>query len=213
MTEVATIAFKEAFRLTINEKFDKKISPSELLKNSEKVGLSGDFREIAKIKSEVSSEEASRAFLPRDGGEWSGEIGDSIWLPNRDEIPKRPPNNEKTWGEILDENGVEGIEFKDGEPDFSKVSEATVEIQDFTVDRNANFTQADEKLADQWTSESKDGKTWTPQDVKEYRKENNLSWHERSDMKTLDLVSQEIHGNIPHSGGISALKNSQNQTA
>ena len=213
MTEVATIAFKEAFRLTINEKFDKKISPSELLKNSEKVGLSGDFREIAKIKSEVSSEEASRAFLPRDGGEWSGEIGDSIWLPNRDEIPKRPPNNEKTWGEILDENGVEGIEFKDGEPDFSKVSEATVEIEEFTGDRNANFTQADEKLADQWTSESKDGRTWTPQDVKEYRKENNLSWHERRDKKTLDLVPQEIHGNIPHSGGISALKNSQNQTA
>ncbi|MDE6978879.1 MAG: HNH endonuclease, partial [Helicobacter sp.] len=64
-----------------------------------------------------------------------------------------------------------------------------------------------EKLAEQWTIENKEGKEWSAQDVREYRKENNLTWHERSDMKTLDLVPQEIHGNVPHSGGISACKN------
>lgn len=90
------------------------------------------------------------------------------------------------------------------------MSEGTVEIDDFSTDRNSNFTQADEQLAEKWTEEGKDGKEWSPQDIKEYRKENNLSWHERSDMKTIDLVPQEVHGNVPHSGGISAVKNKNN---
>lgn len=149
-------------------------------------------------------------MLPKENGEWSGEVGNSIWFPDRDYIPKRPPGNKKTWGKILDEYGIEGIRFKDGEPDFSTIAEANVEIGDFSTDRNANFTQADEKLAQKWSIENKEGKQWTPEDVAEYRKENKLSWHERSDMKTLDLVPQEIHGNIPHSGGISAKKGELN---
>jgi len=210
MVEIATTVLKEAAKekltnIFINE-VNKNMTPNELLSKSEKNGIAGNNKEINSIKSEIEKFKLMNNFLPREGGEWNGEEGNSIWKPNRDEIPKRPPGNEKTWGEILDKYEIEGIEFKDGEPDFSPVSEGTVEIEDFTEDRNANFTQADEKLAEQWTKEGKDGKEWSAQDVKNYRKENNLTWHERSDMKTLDLVPQEIHGNIPHSGGISAIK-------
>lgn len=216
MIEIATL-LKEVSKVSMNEtsfsEIDKKMSPIELLKKSESGGLSGKFEEITKMKFEISKIEISRSFLPKEGGNWTGESGNSTWLPNRDEIPKRPPDNEKTWGEILDQYEIEGVDFKDGEPDFTTTSEGTVEIEDFTEDRNVNFTQADEKLAEQWTAEGKDSKEWTAQDIKEYRKENNLSWHERSDMKTLDLTPQEVHGNIPHSGGISALKNSQNSDA
>ncbi len=201
----------ESFKSSFDE-INKKMSPLELLKNSENLGISGNKLEINQIKLEVLNYEVKNGFLPKEGGVWSGEAGDSIWIPNKDEIPKRPPGNEKTWGEILKKYEVDGIEFINGEPDFTSTSEGTVEIEDFTEDRNANFTQADEKLAEQWTIELKDGKEWGPQDIKEYRKENQLSWHERSDMKTLDLTPQEVHGNVPHSGGISALKNSQNQT-
>lgn len=197
----------ENFKLSFDE-INKKMSPSELLKSSESLGISGDKLEVEQIKQEING--LKSGFLPKEGGEWCGKAGDSTWLPNEEEIPKRPLGNEKTWGEILKKYEVDGIEFKDGEPDFTPFSEGTVEIEDFTDDRNANFTQADEKLAEQWTAEGKDGKEWTAQDIKEYRKENQLSWHERSDMKTLDLTPQEVHGNVPHSGGISALKNSQN---
>jgi hypothetical protein len=31
-------------------------------------------------------------------------------------------------------------------------------------------------------------------------------WHERQDGKRIDLLCHDIHGNIPHSGGISANK-------
>lgn len=211
MLEIAATVLKETVKDTFVNEVNKQMTPKELLSKSEKNGISGSSNEIANIKSEVDKFEKTNNFLPENGGEWSGDKGKSTWEPNRDEIPKRPPGNEETWGEILDKYEIDGIEFKDGEPDFSTISEGTVEIEDFSTERNENFTQADENLAEQWTSEGKDGKEWSPQDIKEYRKENNLSWHERSDMKTMDLTPQEVHGNVPHSGGISAAKNSLSQ--
>lgn len=146
------------------------------------------------------------SFLPESGGAWTGEKGNSTWIPDDDTTPKKHNPDGRTWGEIKADHDIAGINFKDGEPDFSEVSEATVEIEDFTEDRNKNFTQADEQCAKKWTAEKKDDREWTPSDVREYRKENNLSWHERSDQKTMDLVPSIVHGNIPHSGGISAAK-------
>ncbi len=215
MIDVAITAVKETVKESTKETFKnevgKKMSPNELLTNSDGIGISGSSKEVADIKKEIYSFEKMNNYLPENGGEWSGEKGNSIWKPDRDQIPGKPQGNETTWGEILDRQEIDGIEFKDGEPDFSTTAEGTVEIDDFSDDRNANYTQADETLAEQWTEENKDGKIWTAQDIKEYRKENDLSWHERSDMKTMDLVSQDVHGNISHSGGISAIKDIQNQ--
>ena len=145
--------------------------------------------------------------IPLTGGKWTEEPGNSKWKPDRNIIPKQPYGNEKSWGKILDEYGIDGIEFKDGEPDFTPVSQGSVEIKDFTSNRDDNFYQADQKLAEQWNQEKKEGKdNWTISDVRQYRKREKLTWHERSDMKNMDLVPQEVHGNIPHSGGISKKK-------
>lgn len=145
--------------------------------------------------------------IPQSGGVWSGEPGNSKWIPNRDETPKQPYGNEKTWGEILDKNDIDGIDFKDGEPDFTPVSDGSVEIKDFTTDRDDNFYQADQNLAQQWNKENKNGKNdWSISDIRKYRKDEKLTWHERSDMQNMDLVPQEVHGNIPHTGGISKKK-------
>ena len=145
--------------------------------------------------------------IPQNGGVWSGEPGNSKWIPNKEDIPKQPYGNEKTWATILEEHGIDGIEFKEGEPDFTPVAEGSVEIEDFTTNRDDNFFQADQNLAQKWNQESKNGKNdWSISDIRQYRKEKKLTLHERSDMKNMDLVAQEIHGNIPHSGGISKKK-------
>ena len=145
--------------------------------------------------------------IPQSGGTWSGEPGNSTFMPDRDIIPKQPYGNERTWGEILDENDIDGIVFKEGEPDFSTLSKGTVTIEDFTTQRDDNFYQADQNLANQWNQENKSEKNdWSISDIRKYRKEEKLTWHERSDMQNMDLVSQEVHGNIPHSGGISKKK-------
>jgi hypothetical protein len=139
-------------------------------------------------------------FIPRSGGDWKGNPGDSDWKPDRDKKPENPKTNPegKTWGEILDKYGIERIPFKDGEPDFSEVSKGTVEIDDFSEDRDDNFDAADEKLAEQ--------RGCTKEEVRKWRQEHRYTWHERGDMKTMDKVPTEVHGNVPHEGGISAKK-------
>ncbi|QAB14616.1 HNH endonuclease [Hydrogenovibrio thermophilus] len=144
--------------------------------------------------------------LPVSNGEWKGDVGNSTWCPNDGYTPQKHNPDNLTWAEIKEKFGIEGIEFKDGEPNFSTISEASVGVVDFSTDRKLNFMQADEQLAEKWTQEAKDGKEWTPSDVAEYRKANGLSWHERSDQKIMDLVPSLVHGNVPHSGGISAAK-------
>ncbi|MCK3655395.1 hypothetical protein A4G19_06410 [Pasteurellaceae bacterium Macca] len=159
---------------------------------------------------EFSSTEKN--YLPKENGEWSGKEGDSVWKPDEDFIPKKDNPNELTWEEIKDKYDIDGIPFKDGEPDFSEVKVGEVEIEDFTSDRSKNFPQADAKLAETWTKEGKDGKVWTAQEVKVYRQQNGYTWHECKDCKTMQLVPKEVHNNIPHSGGISEAKKKEGAT-
>lgn len=131
-----------------------------------------------------------------DRGEWEGERGESVFSPCDLEIKK-----------ILEKYGVDGIAYKDGIPDFSEVSESTVEIDNMTENRAENFKQCDEKCAEQWNKEARDGRTdWTARDVAQWRKENGYSWHERNDMKTCDLIPAKINDYFGHLGGVSECK-------
>lgn len=161
--------------------------------------------EVEKLDVKIKFEKAS--LIPRSGGEWTGEPGDSVFIPDRNVEPgdRNGTNPEhKTWGEILDKYGIEGIPFNDGEPDFSEVAKGEVQIDDFSEDRASNFDQADEKLAEQ--------RGCTPEEVAQWRKENKYTWHECKDCQTMQKVPTEIHGNISHSGGISECK-SRNKAA
>lgn len=150
--------------------------------------------------------EVPKTRLPESNGQWTGEPGNSKFIPDGDYTPpekSRNPENpysnpeNKTWNEILDKYDIDGIDFKDGFPDFSKVAEATVEIEDFetggTKAKDNNFTKADIELAAQ--------RGCTPEEIRNERKENNYTWHECEDKKTMLLVPNEVHANIPHNGG------------
>ena len=88
--------------------------------------------------------------------------------------------------------------MKDGRPDFSEISKGRVEIDDFSDNRRKNFVQADERLAEQ--------KGCQPSEVRQWRMDNKYTWHEDADCKTMLKVPSEVHGNIPHDGGISEIK-------
>lgn len=144
--------------------------------------------------------------LPRNGGEWSGAPGDSEWKPDSDTIPgdRNGTNPEdKSWQEIMEQYDFKGISFEDGRPDFSEVSKGDVEIDDFSDNRRKNFVQADEKLAEK--------KGCLPSEVRQWRTDNKYTWHEEADCKTMLKVPSEVHGNIPHDGGISEMKNQKNE--
>lgn len=160
---------------------------------------------VEKLDIKINFEKNS--LIPRTGGKWTGEPGNSTWIPDPERIPpeksgnpERPYSNPENlpWKEILKKYGIDGIEFKDGEPDFSEISRGSVEIDDFTDDRSSNFEQADEKMAEQ--------RGCSPEEVEQWRKEHNYTWHECSDCKTMQKVPNEVHANVPHSGGVSEYK-------
>lgn len=131
-----------------------------------------------------------------DRGDWSGGRGESEFSPSDGEIRG-----------ILDKYGADRISYTDGVPDFSEVSESTVEIGNMTENRAENFRQCDEKCAGQWSQEGRGGRTdWTARDVKEWRQENGYSWHERNDMKTCDLVPTKVNDYFGHLGGVSECR-------
>lgn len=144
---------------------------------------------------------------PKNGefGYWDGERGESKFTPSA-ETEKGRAGIEK-----LAEYGMDGIEYKNCEPDYSRCSEGTVRIDNMTEFRASNFAQADEKLAEQWNAKSKDGRTdWSAEDVDKWRNESKLSWHECCDTQTMHLVSRDIHGAdtsvFTHSGGVAECK-------
>lgn len=144
-------------------------------------------------------------------GKWEGERGESLF------IPTEQTESGKLAIEKLKEHGLEGIHYENAEPDFSKCAESTVTIENMTEERYdktvegqtlyGNFAQADEACARVWNSVGKEGRVnWEARDVKNWRQEQNFSWHERSDMKTMDLIPREIHSYFNHSGGVAECK-------
>lgn len=155
------------------------------------------------------TERVSGCPIDGHGGHWDGIRGNSTWYPDRDEVPKSPKTNPDglTWGQILDKYGIDGIPFKDGEPDFSEVSKGEVEIDNFSENRygkGGNFDQACEKLAEQ--------RGCTKEEVKAWMNDNKYTWHEKSDCKTMQKVPTEVHGNVRHEGGISEIKSQQSES-
>ncbi len=169
---------------------DKPLSQNELRSKVE-----GSFAE-AKLKKEYNHENcmfSSKERLERTptNGKWSGVEGNSVFSPDREDAK-----------EILKEKGLDGIRYIDSEPVFNKVAEATVKIDGMTDKCSINFSKADTKLAEQWNQEAKDNKTdWKSRDVRNYREDQKLTWHERCDTKTMDLVPTPIHEVCTHIGG------------
>ena len=135
---------------------------------------------------------------PIENGEWTDERGNSKWCPDKDYVPKKVNPEGKTWSEILGKHGIDNVNFKDGEPDFSCISKGTIEINNFSDNRSDNFDKADIELAKRHGC--------SPGEVRKWRKENSYTWHECKDMKTMEKVPSIIHNNISHSGGISEAK-------
>ena len=133
------------------------------------------------------------------GGHWEGDVGQSDYV--LDEPIKFPNGTE-----------VKKITYNNGVPDFSRYAEAEVNIPQMTEHRwtengvKGNFQQADEELAKIWTKSRHQGRSWTASDVRTYRTDNSLSWHEMSNMESMQLVPREIHGKFQHFGGVAECK-------
>lgn len=119
---------------------------------------------------------------------------------------KPPPDPELK--QILDKAGIDGIQYKNGVPDFSPVSKSELEIEYMvggkekmgTKAREMNFAQADKKLAEQLNNSPELARDFgmepggiTEKDIRNFRKKNKYTWHELSDCKTIQLVPSKIN--------------------
>lgn len=200
-----------------------------------KAGVEGGVKQIGKIKISNPGRVGTKAKLPVDvstpdvtykniprTGKYDGIPGDSLYHPNPKAVPSNPKVNPhgKTNARILKENGMkDGIPFEKGYPDFSPASKATVDIEKMGTIRSVNMGRADSLLAQQ-VREGKVGsaiernlqkmgvdlKKATKGDISRMRKEFGLTWHEHQNKHTMQLIQKELHGTVPHKGGISALK-------
>lgn len=189
---------------------------SEMTVNGEKIGIedSGDIKQhegTSEISVLINPDEMGNLNIdysrtPESNGHWDGERGDSTWIPDGDYTPPgkgkdtdTPYNNpdDLSWSEICGKYGIDGIPFENGYPVFSEISKGTIEIDGFETGGNVakthNFSKADIAMAEQHGC--------TPEEVREWRKENNYTWHECEDKKTMQKVPNEVHANIPHDGG------------
>lgn len=174
----------------------------------ESMGI-GENTDTPKKYYSTYEERINRAPVEKpERGHYEGERGESKFIPS-DET-----ENGRKAIEKLTEKGLDGIEYRNAEPDFSKCAEATVRIKHMTENRydygdedgirqKGNYTQANIKCAEMWNEIEKDGRSdWSGRDVEKYRVSNGLSWHECCDTKTMQLLPREIHEYFRHSGGV-----------
>lgn len=120
--------------------------------------------------------------------------------------------------ELLKNYNIDGIEYKNAEPYFEVCAEAVVCIDSMSMNRNnysdsfgipklGNFAQADIACAKMWNEQKRDGRTnWDGREVRMYRKKFGLTWHEKSDTKTMIMMKSEINLFFNHTGGCSECR-------
>lgn len=132
-------------------------------------------------------------------GEWKGEIGESEFVL-KDPIV------------LPDGTKITSVTYKNGVPDFSPYRIAEVKISKMTDNRDkagGNYEQADEALAKQWNISKRENRTnWTGDDVRKYRENYpvKLTWHEMSNMESMQLVPFDVNNTFKHYGGVAEYK-------
>lgn len=130
---------------------------------------------------------------PKDKEQWLVERGESKCISFDPKV-----------NEILARYGLDGIEYKNGIPDFSKLAwGGNVEIEGMrgglnkkalTKARKYNFKKAYEALSQKTGVSVKE--------LQSIKEDFNLTWHECNDRKTMQLIPTEINGNFGHLGGV-----------
>ena len=99
------------------------------------------------------------------------------------------------------EGGQEFVSYnRSAEPDFTPFAKVEVQISNMSEERYKNFSSANEKLLK--TDWAKERNLVSKSDIKKYCSQNQLTWHEKSNGITMQLVPTRINANYGHSGGV-----------
>lgn len=189
---------------TIDVNMDEVITSAEesnarLDEMEEILGSSFDSTVDSAIKSMLDKSVISDKLPSGSKGEWiSGEKGNGVY--------KLDPNAVFTCGKVtmtgaeIGEKYGDCVEYKGNEPDFSNVAVnnefvSTVNVTRMPTNRKESYRIAEEECA------KRSGKSIS--EVRRYMSENNLTWHETADRKSIMAVPSIINAAFDHTGGIS----------
>lgn len=163
------------------------------------------------IVRDIVDQNVSKSVLPTNG-EWSDETkaGNSDFLLSDDAEIKWNKNGShsctgKELKEWMEENyGVSSVSYSHKEPDFSPFEDK--DIGEIVVDKmstertgeSGTFKQAEEIAAERMNI--------SVPELREYMSENELTWHECGDRRTIRAIPTRINSAYKHSGGISIEK-------
>lgn len=165
-------------------------------------GLEG-YIKYQKFNTPYTKYEERLTQVPQENrGHWTGKRGESDFVLDKPIEVLKPDGTKLT---------IDRITYKNAVPDFSPYQEAQVKIPSMTNNRTANFSQADEALAEIWDKSNHLDRTWKARDVSNYRSENHLTWHEMSNMESMQLVPTDVNQTFTHFGGVAEYNAMLNQ--
>lgn len=151
--------------------------------------------------------------------------GTYYWRPDPNAVFKG-----KRVGDILKKYDISEIEFRDGYPNFPpQTILLEIGLTDLlSAKRSSNFAEAGRIVIEDALLGTQ-GALTTPEfnnmvaaymaklgkpnkwfenktQVKQFISDSKLTWHEREDMATMQLIPQEVHSLIAHDGGVSNAK-------
>lgn len=145
--------------------------------------------------------ETERATVQTPSGTKVGEVGQRS-MQGPEKIGRNMPLNYEYTNSVYSFEGKdaqlhtkypEGVRFDSaGFPDFSPHAKETVEI-DMKGNYTTDFTEANKKA----------GLSETP---------DNFTWHHHQDCATMQLVPDDLHAGVDHTGGCAILRNREKET-
>lgn len=194
---------------------DMKYREDPLLEQQRYDEMPDDIRQILDRYQRIRYSNSGYNHTPKSGGTWDGERGNSVFHPDRDIRPKDKgySNMEnKTWGQILEENNIDGIRYINGEPDFSPIAKMQTtmdfetEISDLAKQQLLSTPANREQLHKEFYEKLAKENNCTVDEIIAFKESHNLVVHESPDCKTLLLLPREIHDNMPHTGGVEMFR-------
>ncbi|MCI3938387.1 DUF4280 domain-containing protein [Chryseobacterium aahli] len=126
-----------------------------------------------------------RGRLPKTNGEWvEGTPGNGLWKSDKPEV-NAITNNEP-------------IPFTNGRPDFSKWKVGDDLKVDGMTGADSDFPKIYEKMKQEYGFK-------TQKEAKEWLSQQGLTPHHLDD-KTVQLIPTDLHGNVPHKGSASDMR-------
>ena len=153
-----------------------------------------------------------KMIVPKSHGRWYGEEGNSLWIPDDDYCPPNKSYSNVSglsWAQIKAKYGIKGIRYQNYLPCFEDIQAESVTV-DYAKSGFDRYSGGDSSLHELAFAALSKKKGWSKEEAYAFKEDRAhdwpikkpLVWHELPDCKTMILVPQEIHGNIPHFGGI-----------